>query len=71
MSPMMDTSDGSPIDGKSFLENFISGQDFADMKENQIRQLRVSRMPMKGDYALRGKERRDIKEMADLGIIKI
>jgi hypothetical protein len=36
-----------------------------------IRDLQDARMPKEGDYALRGEERRDIKGMAEAGIIRV
>ena len=67
---MMATSDGLQAKGKEFLDAFLD-QNYAAMKEDEIRQLQREKIPAEGDYALMGKERRDIKRMAELGIIRM
>ena len=67
---MMATSGGSQANGKRFLDAFLD-QNYAAMKENEIRQLQDEKIPAEGDYALKGEERRDIKRMAELGIIRM
>lgn len=67
---MMATSGGSQAKGKQFLNSFLD-TNYSAMKENEIQQLQMEKMPAEGDYALRGKERRDIKRMVELGIISV
>lgn len=67
---MMATSDGSQAKGKEFLNSFLN-ENYAAMKEDEIRQLQREKIPAEGDYALKGEERRDIKRMAELGIIRV
>jgi hypothetical protein len=67
---MMATSDGLQAKGKEFLDAFLD-QNYAAMKEDEIRQLQREKIPAEGDYALKGEERRDIKRMAELGIIRM
>ena len=67
---MMATSDGLQAKGKEFLDAFLN-QNYAAMKEDEIRQLQREKIPAEGDYALKGEERRDIKRMAELGIIRM
>jgi hypothetical protein len=66
----MATSDGLQAKGKEFLDAFLD-QNYAAMKEDEIRQLQREKIPAEGDYALKGEERRDIKRMAELGIIRM
>ena len=67
---MMATSDGLQAKGKEFLDAFLD-QNYAAMKEDEIRQLQREKIPAEGDYALKGEECRDIKCMAELGIIRM
>ena len=71
---MMATSGGSQAKGKEFLTSFLDkrlNNSYAAMKEDEIRQLQSEKIPPEGNYALKGEERRDIKRMAELGIIRI
>jgi len=67
---MMATSDGSQADAKQFLKGYLD-ENYAAMQEDQIRQLQREKIPKEGDYALKGEERRDIKRMAELGILRV
>jgi hypothetical protein len=68
---MMATSGGSQAEkGKEFLTSFLN-ENYAAMKEDEIRQLQREKIPAEGDYALKGRERRDMKRMAELGIVRV
>jgi hypothetical protein len=62
---MTSASAGSRPDPKQFLTAY------SDNVEEAIRSLQASRVPEEGDYAMRGVERRDIKSMAEAGVIKV
>ena len=62
---MTSHSAGQRPDHKRFLTAYATGV------EGMIRDLQDARIPKEGDYALRGEERRDIKGMAEAGIIRV
>jgi hypothetical protein len=62
---MTATSAGSRPDPKKFLTGY------AENIERAIEDLQRARVPEEGDYALRGEESRDIKSMAQAGIIQV
>lgn len=67
---MMATSGGLQANGKEFLNSFLN-ENYAAMKEDEIRQLQREKIPAEGNYALKGEERRDIKRMVELGILRV
>ena len=62
---MTSTSDGSPVDAKPFLDNYVKNP------ENWIGERIAQDLPDPGDGALKGMVRNDIRGKVDSGVIKI
>jgi hypothetical protein len=62
---MISTSAESRPNPKQFLTGYAANVEAA------IQELQRARVPEEGDYALRGKEPRDIKSMAQSGVIQV
>ena len=63
---MTSTSDGSQVDSKNFLDDYV-----AKNPERWIGERIAQDLPSTGDTALRGQERNDIKGKVINGVIRV